>query len=143
MTTGQADAERRAAWISPAEAIAQAAAAAPGVVSGTFAMKVSATGRDQTQLFLNSETDYRDPRNVSVALTPRAAGHLRERLGANPLVALKEKNILVRGAAVRVRIDWYAQGVKTGRFYYQTQIPVLDGDQITVLESSDLTAVSR
>lgn len=49
----------------------------------------------------------------------------------------------MRSAAVRVRIDWYAQGVKTGRFYYQTQIPVLDGDQITVLESTDLTAVSR
>lgn len=89
-TTAQADVERReAGWMLPAEAIAQAAAAAPGVVSGTFALKVRATGRDQTQLFLNSEVDYRDPRNVSVALTPRAATHLRERLGGNPQVVLK------------------------------------------------------
>lgn len=142
-TSTPADTEPQADWISPSQAIEQAAAAAPGVVSGTFAMKVLASGRDRTQLFLNSEISYRDPRNVSVALTPRAAAHLRERLGSDPASALKGKRILVHSAAVRVRIDWFLDGKKTGQYYYQTQIPVLNGDQITVLESADLTDGSR
>lgn len=119
-------------WIKPREAILLAADAAPAGVKGTFAMKVQATGIQSNQTFLNSELDYRDQRNLTVAITPRAAQQLARRLGEHPLVALKGKDILVRGAAVRTTIYLSVDGRLTDKYYYQTHVNVTHGDQITV-----------
>jgi len=51
--------------ITPAETIRRAAEAAPRGVESRFTFTVKATGRaERNRLFLNSEADYRDQRNI-------------------------------------------------------------------------------
>lgn len=119
-------------WITPYQAVFQAASAAPADVDGTFAMKVQATGTQGNQTYLNSELDYRDQRNLTIAITPRAAQQLADRLGQHPSVALKGKDILVRGSAARTKIYFFANGRMTDKYYYQTHVNVSDADEITV-----------
>lgn len=115
------------------QAVQLAAAAAPRAVPGVFALQVQATGtRDNT--YLNSERDYRDQRNLTTAITPEAARQLQDRLGANPVVALKGKRILVRGAAVRTTIVFVAGGKPTDTYYFQTHVNVTESSQIEVQE---------
>ena len=116
-------------WITPYEAI-QAAAASPGRgVSGEFALTVRNTGKTRNT-HLNSEDDYRDPRNLSISIAPRAAEVLAAQLGAPPETALRGKPILVTGTARRVRIDFLVGGRPSGKYYYQTHVDVTDASQI-------------
>lgn len=119
-------------WITPEEAVIAAARAAPRGVPGTFAMRVLGTGTDGDRFFLNSEEDYRDQRNLTVAMSGQAAGQLAERLGTDPLVGLMNREILVRGSAVRTRIYFFANGHMTDKYYYQTHVNVDDASQVTV-----------
>lgn len=120
----------QARWLQPAQAIQLAADAAPRGVPGLFSMQVQATGEQGGEIYLNSELDYRDQRNLTVALTPAAAHQLALRLGEPVTVALDRKRILVRGSATRVRIDFTAGGQPTGKYYYQTHVRVTDAAQI-------------
>ena len=62
-----------------------AAEVAPQGVSGLFEMTVRGSGiADAGRLYLNSQPDYRDPRNLSVVLTPAIQAQLRERFSADP-----------------------------------------------------------
>lgn len=133
------------AWASPSasaqesvivarDAILAAADAAPGSVSGTFVLEVRASGRQSGRIFLNSEKDYRDQRNLTVAIQPTVFESLRRRLGDWPDVALAGKLIHVRGAARRVRIDFLDNhGRPSGKYYYQTHINVTQANQITIV----------
>lgn len=109
-----------------------AANAAPASVDGTFSMTVQATGSQRNQTYLNSELDYRDQRNLTIAITPHAVQQLADRLGEHPRVALKGKDILVQGAAARTKTYFFANGRMTDKYYYQTHVNVNDADQITV-----------
>ncbi|WP_394002653.1 hypothetical protein ACF3M1_16955 [Luteimonas sp. WGS1318] len=120
----------QARWLQPAQAIQLAADAAPRDVPGLFSMQVQATGEQGGEIYLNSEADYRDQRNLTVALTPAAAQQLALRLGEPLAVALDRKRILVRGSARRVRIDFTTAGQPTGKYYYQTHVRVTDAAQI-------------
>lgn len=120
----------QARWLQPAQAIQLAADAAPRGAIGTFSMQVNAIGHQDDATYLNSEADYRDQRNLTVALTPVAAQQLELRLGEPLAVALEHKRILVRGAATRVRIDFTTAGQPTGKYYYQTHVRVTDAVQI-------------
>ena len=51
--------------MTPMEAVEKSAARAEGV-TGVFELVVRATGTDRGQIFLNSQEDYRDRRNVSL-----------------------------------------------------------------------------
>lgn len=126
------DNSSEASWISPHQAVLLAADAAPARVEGIFAMHVQATGTQRDLTYLNSEVDYRDQRNLTVAITPKAAQQLTQQLGAHPLAALKGKHILVRGAAVRTKIAFFANGRVTDQYYYQTHVNVRDATQISV-----------
>ena len=95
-------------------------------------MTVQATGTQNGRGFLNSELDYRDQRNLSVVLSPQAVQGLQERLGADPLVALQGKNILVTGSAARTRIAFIVDGVPTDKYYYQTHVNVTDASQLVI-----------
>ena len=119
-------------WLTPQQAVLMAAKAAPGEVSGTFAMRVQATGAQGSRSFLNSELDYRDQQNLTVALTPGAARDLSMRLGGDSLEVLKGRNILVTGAAVRTRINFVVNGQMTEKYYYQTHVNVDDAAQVAV-----------
>lgn len=120
------------AWITPSQAVLLAANAAPRGVKGTFRMKVRATGEENGVMFLNSELDYRDQRNLTVAVAPTAVAALQARLGGDPRVALKGRDIVVTGSAMRTRIVFSANGQPTDKYYYQTHVRVSDADQIVV-----------
>ena len=75
-----------------------AADAAPKVVEGVFALTVKAGGRQREMLYLNSELDYRDQRNLTIRIYPEAASKLQERVGGDPIQRLYDKAILVKGA---------------------------------------------
>lgn len=122
---------RQSQWIQPVQAVLLAAEAAPGGVKGVFALQVQATGTQDNFTYLNSELDYRDQRNLTIAVTPAAARKLETQLGADPLVALKGKRILVRGVAARTRIVFVSDGRPTDKYYYQTHVRVTDPKQIT------------
>jgi len=53
-------------------------------------------------------------------------------LGEHPSVALKGKDILVRGKAVRTTIRLIADGRVSDKYYYQTHVNVTDPAQINV-----------
>jgi hypothetical protein len=121
--------------IKPAEAVQQAAAAAPAGVSGVFPLTVQATGSQDGFIYLNSELDYRDQRNLSIALTAKAAQQLQAQLGSSPEVALKGHRIIVSGVAKRVTIRLSQDGKPTDKYYYQTHVLASDARQIELAGS--------
>ena len=116
--------------IAPMVAIERAAGLAPGAYPGIFVMTVRASGRQGPNLYLNSENDYRDPRNLSFEVRPIAQAQLENRLGAPVETALQGRTIRVDGEARRVRINFTADGRPTGKYYYQTHVVIERGDQL-------------
>jgi hypothetical protein len=121
--------------MGPTAAILRAADAAPRAVPGDFVMHVAATGRQDGRIYLNSERDYRDQRNLTVAIEPQAIPLLERKFGASPDAYFRGKWIEVRGAAQRVRIDFIAGGRPTSKYYYQTHVRVADPSQIVSVRS--------
>jgi hypothetical protein len=119
-------------WIDPSQAVHLAAASPMLGVTGVFALTVKATGKTN-RVHLNSELDYRDQRNLSIAVEPEAAEVLTAQLGAPPEVALKGKQILVTGTAKRTKIVFSVDGKPTDKYYYQTHVTVTNASQIKIL----------
>lgn len=116
--------------MTPLDAIVRAADSAPRPVPGIFAMRVAATGRQSGRLYLNSERDYRDQRNLTIDIDPQVIPVLQKRYGASPDIYFRGKWIEVRGLAQRTKIDFLAYGRPTSKYYYQTHVRVADADQI-------------
>lgn len=95
-------------------------------------MKVIATGFQNAMSYLDSELDYRDHRNLTIAFNSGVAQQLWERLGGDPLNALNGADILVRGMAIRVKIIFFCNGQTSDNYFYQTHVNVSDADQIVV-----------
>ncbi|MES2693648.1 MAG: hypothetical protein V4773_09255 [Verrucomicrobiota bacterium] len=108
-------------------------AAAEGPLTGTFLMEVKATGRQDQQLYLNSETDYRDQRCLTISIPQDVADEFRAKLAGDPATLLKGRKIRVSGTAERVRIWFFAGGVKTDKYYFQTHVKIAAASQITLL----------
>jgi hypothetical protein len=115
------------------QAVLAAADAAPRGVPGNFAMVVKRVEMVGPRLFLNSEADYRDQRNLSVAIQPYALPGLRDRLGKDLRAALVGRDIRVRGVARRIRIGIFDNRKPTGLYYYQTHVVVDSADQISIV----------
>lgn len=111
-----------------------AADRAPDRVPGVFMLDVQATGRSNGDVYLNSETDYRDPRNLTVRILPKAQEELRKKYGDDFEAALKGKRVEVMGWARRQKINFTAGGMETGKFYYQTHVVMDSAEQILLLE---------
>jgi Tfp pilus assembly protein PilF len=122
------------ARIEPMAAVMLAADSDAKVTPGIFIIDVQATGRSGGDLFLNSEPDYRDQRNLSIRILPKAQAELRRRHGADIDALFEGFRISVLGWAVRTRIDFTNDGLPTGKYYYQTHVVVNDADQIEVVE---------
>lgn len=121
--------------IEPYAAIWMAAQAAPRAAPGVFGLQVRAVDVDQGRGYINSETDYRDPRNVTVRLEPGALAML----GPEPRAVLARQlrqHLRVQGAVQRTRIDFLADGQPSGKYYYQTHIQVTDLAQITRMDGT-------
>jgi hypothetical protein len=117
------------------QAIAAAAAAEEGI-PGTFKIMVRSTGSEGSKAWLSSETDYRDPRCLSIAVNRSARTELTKLHGEDPTVFFKGRTIIVRGTAKKVRIDFVVGGNPTGHHYYQTHVDVIDAGQVE-LTSAD------
>ena len=114
------------AVILPYDAIQKAAAAAESrsTVKGIFSLKVKAFGNQGASWYLNSELDYRDQRNLTIAIAQNVKAELVTKYGKNLESIFKGKNILVEGEAKRVKIAIYANGIKMSKYYYQTHVRV-------------------
>ena len=123
---------------SAREGVMAAAERAPDGNLGRYAFSVRAIGWDNGRLYLNSEVDYRDPRNLSAAIAPEAAGAVLSMLGGSDKEALASKMVLVTGRALRTRIDFIGpDGRPSGKYYYQTQIPVRYPHELKVIALRD------
>ena len=129
--------------MSPRQAVERAADAAgdagPGApvagVSGVFDLQVRASGTQNGHVFLNSERDYRDQRDLTIDIPPPLSADLRSRYGAAPDAFFAGKHIQVRGVAHRVTIHIFDDhGQVTDKYYYQTHVMVADPDQIKLLD---------
>jgi hypothetical protein len=120
--------------MTASQAVMAAADAAPNGVSGTFALIVRRADMVGPRLFLNSQGDYRDQRNLSIAIQPGALAGLRQKLGGDPQAILKGKDIRVTGVARRTRIDFTEDGKPTGKYYYQTHVAVTDPAQVAIID---------
>lgn len=120
--------------MTASQAVMVAADAAPSGVTGTFALIVRRAEMVGPRLFLNSQADYRDQRNLSIAIQPGALAGLKQKLGGDPISILKGKDIRVTGVARRTRIDFTEDGKPTGKYYYQTHVAVTDPAQIAVID---------
>ena len=131
-TPGEAFAEGKP-LLTPEQAIFAAADAGPRRgVRGVFEMPVQRAEAVGRRFFLNSQRDYRDQRNLSVAIAPSALRALRERFGDNLSDAFLGRTVRVSGRAERVRIDFVSHGRRTGQYYYQTHVTVFDPRQIEI-----------
>ncbi|WP_143014698.1 tetratricopeptide repeat protein [Pseudoxanthomonas sp. CF125] len=110
------------------------AAEEDGSVPGLFVMKVQASGRDRNYLYLNSETDYRDARNLSVVFAPEVEAAFTRKYGSAPDQFLKGKDITVLGYATQVKIHFIERGKPTDKYYYQTQLMLAKPDYLRVSE---------
>jgi hypothetical protein len=121
--------------LTPEEAVIKAAAAYPRMVFAVFEFRVRRAEQVGPNFFLNSEDDYRDQRDLSIRILPNVERRLRERFGADLSHALLGHDIRVIGPAVRTRVDFIDDAGKvSGKYYYQTQVPVIDDREIEVLD---------
>ena len=119
--------------IAPALAVMAAADAAPKGVPGRFGFVVRRAEWVGPRLFLNSHPDYRDQRNLSVSIEPPALRGLRQIYGNDLPSAFRHRSIIVDGVARRVRINFTMGGRPSGKYYFQTHVPVTRAGQVHVI----------
>ena len=114
--------------------IEQAAEVAPEGVEGEFFVHIQATGQQKLHVFLNTQLDYRDRRNLTIDIAPKAVKQLYEIYDESPHTYLLDKNIIVKGLAQQVKIYIFVDGKKLSKYYYQTHIRVNSPEQIVVVD---------
>lgn len=121
-----------AVYLTPYDAIWRAAEAPKRGVTGSFKMTVRAHGAQSGVAYLNSEMDYRDPRNLSLDILPVSQAGMAEKFGKPS--ALLGKTIAITGTAKRTKIWFFSDGRRTQKYYYQTHIAIVSPDQIAIVE---------
>ena len=99
---------------------------APKSVPGLFSLTVKASGRINGIIYLNTELDYRDRRNVSIVLLPEYQKAFIDEYGVEADILLMNKNIMVNSAAQQRKITF----TTNDKYYFQTHIPVKNMKQI-------------
>lgn len=122
-------------YISPVQAIQLAAEAENThfAIKGLFSLRVKAVGRQGKMFYLNSQDDYRDQRNLTIALRPEVSNLLMNKYNKTLKEIFIGKNIVVKGSAKRVKIYFFSQGRRTDKYYYQTHVLVTDINQIQLM----------
>ncbi|HUG09389.1 MAG TPA: hypothetical protein VMM36_00150 [Opitutaceae bacterium] len=118
--------------IDPVRAVLDAAASPEGV-TGVFRMEVRGTSRQGDWLYLHSEADYRDLRSLTIAIPSPIARDIEKLLQGDPAELLKGRTVRVMGTAKRTTIWFFANGVRTESFYYQTHIIVRELEQFEIV----------
>jgi hypothetical protein len=131
--------------LSPVEAVQLAASVAPDQgVQGKFLLTVKASGDDKRRgkVYLNSELDYRDQRNLTIEIERSAFPELEAKYGKNLKTYFIGKQVLVSGIAKRVTIFFgkprisAVNGKPRSNYYFQTHVQVLSADQILLVPQS-------
>jgi hypothetical protein len=116
-------------WITPAEAVHAANDDPQRGISGTFVFTVKNVDVTEHRLYLNSEHDYRHQVALNVSLDASQREALQAQLGM-PLDRLINRRLLVQGRARRTTIDFTNDGKPTGKYYFQTQVKVINPRQV-------------
>jgi len=117
--------------ITPEQAVMNAAQSKDGI-AGVFEMVVRGSGRENGRLYLNSQADYRDPRSLTIVVSPKVERELADRLKAPLIDAISTKTIAVRGTARTTKIWFYADGRRTNKFYFQTHVDLQSSRDLTI-----------
>jgi len=131
--------------IAPVDAIQLAAGAAPDHgIDGKFLVTVKATGEDKKrgEIYLNSELDYRDQRNLTVRIEQPAVRGLEAKFGKDLKNYFLGKTLLVTGTARRVTVYFgkprvsAVSGTIRNKYYFQTHVQVVNSEQILLAPPS-------
>ena len=109
---------------------------APEGVKGAFKFLIKASGIKGGIVYLNTEVDYRDRRNITVALHPDVINSFTKKYGSAPESYFINKTIEVDGEAKRMKIYFISNGKLTEKYYFQTHLRVTSLKQIKVLGTS-------
>jgi hypothetical protein len=96
--------QHRLDTITPAQAISQAAAAAPRYVRAVVQFKVQSAAKARGGYYLDSEKDFRSPQNLGVVIRPSAMPELTKKYGADLKAALVGKTVKIIGQVKRVAV---------------------------------------
>lgn len=107
----------------------------PESSSGTFTLNVVATGSQRDAVFLNTEADYRDPRNITIALPGSLVREFTERHNERPEAYFKGKTLNVSGELKQVEILFLKDGRPSGKYYYQTHVRPGSLDDIRIVSA--------
>jgi len=120
---------------SASEAVLGAANRPGGGLLGEFVFVVRATGWDGGRFYLNSEADYRDPRNLSIVIEPDVARQLTARAGPDGQQNFVGRIVMARGMARTTRIDFTIDyGKPSGKYYFQTHVSVGRPEQLRMID---------
>ncbi|GAC24180.1 hypothetical protein GMES_1884 [Paraglaciecola mesophila KMM 241] len=98
--------------------------------------RVKATGSLEGRVFLNTEYDYRDPRNISIVLSPEIATEFEKKYEMSPEAYFLKKRVLVKGQLVQVKIWFSSNGKRSNKYYYQTHMRVSSLDDISLMNAT-------
>ncbi|MDK1286329.1 hypothetical protein [Pseudoalteromonas umbrosa] len=114
--------------------IADTEASAPNSVRGVFQFEIKAGAKRGDVVYLNTQEDYRDRRNVTLALSWYAVSKMTKKYGQRPEVFFINKKVEVVGEASRKKIPLYRQdGTASEAYYYQTHINVYSDVLLTLM----------
>jgi hypothetical protein len=119
--------------LRPEEAVIKAAQADVAGIVAVYEVDVVRANEVGKDIFLGTQEDYRDQRNLAIAIRPSAFKQLMTRHGAPLAEKLKGRKLLVGGRARPVRIALTEDGKPTGKYYYQTHVVVTHANQIEVI----------
>jgi hypothetical protein len=105
----------------------------PEGVRGTFQILIQASGSERGITYLNSDLDYRDPKNITIVIAPSIIELFTKTYGSQPASYFINKTIKVKGKVERIKISMFENGKRSKKYYYQTHIKVTSIDQIKVL----------
>ena len=118
------------------EAVLKAADAAPAGIEGRFRVTIQSAGAQNGHVYLDSERDYRDQRNLAVDLCPESLKSMKAKFGDDLEHELLGKELEITGIARRVKIVFLADGKPTDKYYYQTHLLVCSANQVTLVKPS-------
>jgi len=114
------------------EIIEQTEAMAPKGLKGEFLLTIKNSGKQSSNIYLNTQEDYRDRRNISITLLPSFQQAFNAKYRTDLRRFYENKTVRVKGEAKRVKIWFYTQGKQAEKYYFQTHIIVSDLNQITI-----------